>query len=445
MWLHSRALQAERAGLFRAASAAEVVGNLVWREDSRYDGLRSVHEVDVFISHAWSTSGLLKALAICTHFNLDAAILAFVFTLMLALLVMLLSYGSIVGILEESLPMKFFIFICPSTAAFLLTLFGGHLLRGTTIWFDRLCVSQATPFSKLETLQALPAFVASSRELLVVWDSNLFQRLWVCYELAVFAKTVGSPNTHFIPTWVALWVLASFSQSFLQVAVLMLPPLPPESLRALDTDSQAHLFLSVFNACQASSPVWLMFVIPLSWFCLQKVQQHRLMLDQMSHFDIRDAKCALETDRTTIEKHVLDLFDEASEAPLSVAFGAEEDAPNAGLQQDPLLRESLESIRSMTSYPTKDEILDQFNAYVSGPLRESVMDRLGSEEEVSLKLCLSHRNEWNPSNPSSCVRFQSIFTTSWDPCNMYIPDRCLAQVKSCVVAKSTALLTGYQP
>ena len=38
-------------------------------------------------------------------------------------------------------------------------------------------------------------------------------------------------------------------------------------------------------------------------------------------------------------------------------------------------------------------------------------------------------------------RGESIFTTSWDPCNMYIPDRCLAQVKSCVVAKSTALLT----
>ena len=40
-------------------------------------------------------------------------------------------------------------------------------------------------------------------------------------------------------------------------------------------------------------------------------------------------------------------------------------------------------------------------------------------------------------------RGESNFTTSWDPCNMYIPDRCLAQVKSCVVAKSTALLTRY--
>ena len=38
-------------------------------------------------------------------------------------------------------------------------------------------------------------------------------------------------------------------------------------------------------------------------------------------------------------------------------------------------------------------------------------------------------------------RGESNLTTSWDPCNMYIPDRCLAQVKSCVVAKSTALLT----
>ena len=201
---------------------------------------------------------------------------------------------------------------------------------------------------------------------------------------------------HFVPTWVSLWILASFSLSFLQMALFMLPPQLPDSLWQADTDSREHYFLSIFNAGQSYMPVSLMCVIPLSWFALQKVQHHRLMLDQMSFFDIRDAKCALETDRTTIEKHVMDLFDEALEAPCSVAFGAEEDPPDAGLQLDPLLRETLESIRIMTSYPSKDEILDQFNAYVRGPLRESVMDRLGSEEEVSFKLCLSRSRQRNP-------------------------------------------------
>ena len=180
------------------------------------------------------------------------------------------------------------------------------------------------------------------------------------------------------------------------MALFMLPPQLPDSLWQADTDSREHYFLSIFNAGQSYMPVSLMCVIPLSWFCFQKVQHHRLLLDQMSLFDIRDAKCALETDRTTIEKHVIDLFDEALDAPLSVAFGAEEHATAAGLQQDPLLRETLESIRSMTSYPSKDEILDQFNAYVRGPLRESVMDRLGSEEEVSFKLCLSRSRQRNP-------------------------------------------------
>ena len=388
--METRAANAERAGLFRAASPQQVLRNLLWhRPDAPgacYHELQKVQRVDVFISHPNSSPRLLKALSICHHFNLDAAVASFILTWLLVVAMMLLRYGSWVALLEAPVPLLLLTGICPPTAAFLLVLFGGHLWQRTTIWFDRLCVSQETPFSTLQTLQSIPAFIASSRELLVLWDANLFQRLWCNYELALFAKTsVSTQAMHFMPLWVPLWTLASFSLFFLQVAVLYL--LPQGAQPTIDADSRLELFWSIFNASQSYVVVFVVGGFPLSWFCLQKVRNHRSMLDGMALFDVRDAKCSLETDRVTIERHVLELFDEAMEAPLSVSFGAQEDEAS-DVQEALISREALESIRNVTSYPSKDEILDEFNAYVRGPLRDSVMHRLGSEEEISFKLCL---------------------------------------------------------
>ena len=50
------------------------------------------------------------------------------------------------------------------------------------------------------------------------------------------------------------------------------------------------------------------------------------MLDQMAAFDLRNAKCTLESDRRVIDEQVLSLWDEALEPPVSVAFGSEDDA-----------------------------------------------------------------------------------------------------------------------
>ena len=388
--MERRAANAESEGLFRAASPQQVLRNLVWhRPDSpgaSYHELRTVRQVDVFISHPWSSPRLLKALSICHHFNLDAAIASFILTWVLVVAVMLLKYGGLVELLEAPVPLLFLTCTCPPTAAFLLVLFEGHLLQTTTIWFDRLCVSQETPFSKLQTLQSIPAFVASSREMLVLWDANLFQRLWCNYELAVFAKTSRSTEAmQFMPLWVPLWTLASLTIFFLQVAVLSL--VPQEVNLTIVTDSRLELFWSIFNSGQSYMVLFVVGGFPMSWFCLQKVQNHRSMLDGMALFDIRDAKCSLETDRVTIERHVLELFDEAMEAPLSVSFGGAEDEC-AGVNETLISREALESIRSVTSYPSRDEILDEFNAYVRGPLRDSVMEQLGSEEDISFKLCL---------------------------------------------------------
>ena len=81
---------------------------------------------------------------------------------------------------------------------------------------------------------------------------------------------------------------------------------------------------------------------------------------------------------------MVNLFDEALHAPLCISLGSDP----VEVEEALLSSELMDTIRHITSYPSKDEILQEFNAYVRGPLRDSVMNRLGSEVEIPLKLCM---------------------------------------------------------
>ena len=124
------------------------------------------------------------------------------------------------------------------------------------------------------------------------------------------------------------------------------------------------------------------------------------MLDQMAEFQLANAKCTLETDRRVIEEQVLSLFDEALEPPIRVAFGTEEAEDDMGSSETLLPPETLETsdtireVRHITSYPTHDQIIDQFNAYVRGPLRDSVIQSLGKEDYISFRLCTVAALTW---------------------------------------------------
>eukprot|EP00435_Cladocopium_sp_Y103_P043420 s1458_g12.t1 len=124
---------------------------------------------------------------------------------------------------------------------------------------------------------------------------------------------------------------------------------------------------------------------PCFWLCTRKLQKDELMLNQMKHFDVRSAECTVASDRIVIQEQIVNLFDEALEPPVQVPFGTVADAPDAPLMSP----EALRDIRDITSYPTHDEILDQFNAYVRGPLRESVEASMGKEEYLPLNSCIA--------------------------------------------------------
>ena len=236
-------------------------------------------------------------------------------------------------------------------------------------------------------------FAAIRREVAVVFHSltqeTFFERLWCVHEIGCFLKSTGSDRIHILPTWLPLWILGGLSMAGLTMIGIMLsfqtwsgvPNAVPEM----------ELFWSYVDVFFGYAYAVGLFSIVAQYFFLQKLRLHGLMLDQMADFDVRRAGCALETDRVVIQRHVLRLFDEALEEPLSVSFGVPEAEESMQALVSP---EDMDDIRNITSYPTQEEVLEQFNAYVRGPLRSSVVRRLGRKDDIPFKACAAGMLPW---------------------------------------------------
>lgn len=380
-------------GLFRTATAHQLFITLLTSWSSLYPKLQKASHVDTFISHSWSCPRWLKFLAICHHLNYHFAIACSGMAAFLAVMTLALIADGFSGIV--ALPRRFVYVscVCWPIVAFLLAYLFGHLRGSTSFWFDQVCVNQEDSVVKVQTLQAIPAFIAKSTQLLLLWDDSLFERLWCNYELAVHAKTSKAGAFKIVPMWQPMWTL-TWLGSWSGVSFLYFIAFFDTELPEFDASSQASLFMSVWNMCFLPPVTFLVPSIPFSWFCFQKLEQHKSMLDQMSHFDIRNAKCTLESDRRIIMEQVLSLFDEALEPPLSVTFDASEVSGIPIYMKDeegsiPLIsRDAIAEIREITSYPTHDEIIDQFNAFVRGPLLEGIVRSMGKEYHISFSLCI---------------------------------------------------------
>ena len=177
--IREQARAAHRQGIFFAAG----VGSVLWRlifPDSKVQ-VASVGMVDTFVSHSWASTSWLKFLAICHHFNLDLALTSSLMAWILAMAVTVIRAGGF-SMVDEDMIYLGVTLICFPLAIFTLMYFGGHLFSRRYLWFDQVCVSEAHPFAKLQTLQSIPSFVSSSNELLVLWDETFWERLWCIYE-----------------------------------------------------------------------------------------------------------------------------------------------------------------------------------------------------------------------------------------------------------------------
>eukprot|EP00435_Cladocopium_sp_Y103_P050110 s1517_g15.t1 len=190
--LRLKADLAKKHQLFRATSASKVVADLavqlIWdllgishgssqesSDHSLYDSLEPVTEVEIFISHSWSCPSWMKALAVCHHLNLDVAIVSACLATLLSVSILVFRAGSFSGVAQQSQGLLFSCLICWPVVSFLIAYFLGHTaFVRKSFWIDRVCVDQEKKETKAEILDAIPAFVAQSAQMLVLCDSTYF-------------------------------------------------------------------------------------------------------------------------------------------------------------------------------------------------------------------------------------------------------------------------------
>ena len=385
--IHDLAAYAKFHGLFRAASGLDVTCNMLRsmvpcrRSDplSDFQALQQVSKIDIFISHSSKCSSWLKLLAMCHYLNLDLAIFLSILSFILAIIVLVADAGSFIAVAQQHQSVLFYCLYVWPMLVFVGVYAAGHLFSTRSLWFDQVCIDQQNLLLRCQALKAVPAFVANATGLVVLYDDTYFERLWCIYELAVHSRAGSGKTAELVPTWMPMWTI--FFVILYTVGGLATDS---EGLNfpKWDATSGSSLFVSVFNTKFYDLWSYPLIGVFVGWVCFEKLQRHRAMLDQLAQFDLRNAKCALETDRRVIEEQVLSLFDEALEPPLSVAFGTEVDS----CQEELLLETIPETIRHITSYPTNDSIIDQFNAYVRGPMRDKVLESIGKEDYIPLKI-----------------------------------------------------------
>ena len=139
-------------------------------------------------------------------------------------------------------------------------------------------------------------------------------------------------------------------------------------MHTLGTDStEARFFVYYVLICVVSCVSYYLTAIPAVVAVLSKMRKHSFMLEQMADFDIRAAKCTLESDRRLVEKRIGEL--------LARRKAAMTENGSAGLNTCLMMDQNMEP-------------LDCFNAYVRGPLKQAVLEKIGDGMHVPYHLCL---------------------------------------------------------
>jgi len=272
-----------------------------------------------FISHSWKTERRQKFLAVCWLYNAPAAS-ALSWLAALAVLVM---QSDALALLPRSLqyPAKHggelhhdaysfvALILCP--CIFLVVgMFWQDMRNPRLVFMDKFCIHQTDPELKRAGIEGITGILKHSEQLVVLWTSSYFTRLWCSYELASWIH-LGKSQIRFVPvcftTTAFLFILAFFSETLAMVVY-----------------EQLTGFLPIWFT--ASS--WAMISLVSSIFIQRHAWELGNLGSQLSEFSVERAECfccsaghknpltnkAMLCDRRLVYKALQGWFDRSHEA-----------------------------------------------------------------------------------------------------------------------------------
>ena len=283
-------------------------------------------EIDIFLSHSWRDSGLLKYLALCLYLNGVMAMVAALISGFLAFLLLrsgkitLLPFTPVANVFNDfneamhatgfrpSYDLNQFPWMDPAykpiyapscqlvaTSAFVIVLLLGHHLRApVTMFLDKVCIHQTDPQRKAAGIQAIDQFLVRSKKMLICYNDDYFERLWCCFELA--ARASSGSEIEMLPLWrapVVLVVLVGFTVSHIAEYMYLL-------FAGVGGSPNGFTIVSItFHAIPT------LFMIE---YTVLATRQKLKLTDTLRTFKITNTKCFDPSDRSIVEQAISSWF-----------------------------------------------------------------------------------------------------------------------------------------
>jgi len=166
-----------------------------------------VEELDFFLSHSWRDPPKLKWLSLLVHGNLTRSVLISNMTAALSsgFCIAFPSLYPLRGVPMDAVDLTVRYRYGPACMVFNVTLivcllFGHKVnVNNPTLFLDKVCIHQTNSELKSMGIKSLGGFLKHSKRMLVLWGDDYFDRLWCCYELAVYVLIQGTSHVSIMP------------------------------------------------------------------------------------------------------------------------------------------------------------------------------------------------------------------------------------------------------
>jgi len=253
--------------------------------------------LDIFFSHVWGSSPFWRHVGALWYLNHRKASLVTALTVAFVSCSLVLVDGRSWVVLERTSGLT-----ASSLMAILATLFLFLLIwnfdyfiptcmlfpnKRRLCFIDRLCINQDCPEEKSRGISEIPYILENSQRFVVLLSENYFDRLWCCYELAVFRSCAlgASQKVAIIPLkFVSLTLLMTMFDML--SAVLF-----RSNLRSILSNSDGKTFLIV-SVIFGITSACLTYFVAVTW----DNDSHK-MRNRISNFALDSVSCTDETDR----------------------------------------------------------------------------------------------------------------------------------------------------
>jgi len=263
---------------------------------STYDMSNVTTDIDQFLSHNWCVPWWKKFIALACYFNINLSII------LTSMLVLVCSSLCILGSCPTVYPQN----LKPFPSGYLLRVFAipfflfclafvrqltGLLSCGTfgnnMTFLDKVCINQVDPAIQKKGIEKLGAFIAKSREMVVLYTDVYLIKLWTVYEVATHLAMKNVRTMKVVPVFkYGAWVSCLITMYILELLTLF------------SRTNFPHLKHAKYYIAFVMGFIYMRFVLR-KWARLRGKIRGRLR-----NFSVQECLCFCESDRSLVYSNI---------------------------------------------------------------------------------------------------------------------------------------------